>query len=98
MKNLSKTNFIFISFSAVVVLGSVYLAIIAASRGSHLLQLEKKRLALEKQKSELTAELIAKSSLTEVSLAAEELGFAKPETIIYLEQGDSVAENSLKDF
>lgn len=96
----SRKNIIFGVFFTLVVLGSVYLAIFAASRGSELLYLEKKRSALEARKSELVAELVAKSSLNQVAEAGKELGMQKPTQILYLNKGEPVAayEESLKNF
>jgi hypothetical protein len=96
---LSRKNIIFGAFFTGVILGSVYLAIIAASRGSKLLSLEKRRSALEARKSELTAELVAKSSLNEVAQSGEELGMQRPTQILYLNQQEPVAyEEPLKNF
>ena len=97
-KRFSKRNIIFIIFNTGVILASVYLAIISSSRGANLISLEEKRLALEEKKQILTAELVAKTSLAEVSGMADELGMHKPERIIYLNGGESVAENSVKNF
>ena len=95
----SRKNIIFGIFFTLVILGSVYLAIIAASRGSKLLSLEKKRSALEARKGELTAELVAKSSLTQVAQAGEKLGMQKPTQILYLNQQEPVAyEEPFKNF
>ena len=97
-QRFSKRNIIFIIFNTGVISGSVYLAIISSSRGASLVSLEEKRLALEERKQILTVELVVKTSLTEVSGMADELGMHKPERIIYLNGGEPVAENSVKNF
>ncbi len=98
MRRLLKRDIVFVFFNASVILASVYLAIVSSSRGAGLLYLEKKRLALEERKQILTDELVAKTSLEEVSNRADELDMQKPERIIYLNGGESVAENSVKNF
>ncbi len=98
MKNLSKGTIILAGFNTAVILGSVYLAIISSSRGAKLLALERKRLELDEIKTRLTDELVARTSLNEVSEIADSLGLQKPENIFYLNQGEPVAQSSLKNF
>ena len=98
MQKFSKANIVLILFNTGFILASVYLAIISSSSGSKLLFLEERRLALEERKQILTTELVAMTSLEEVSEKANSLDMQKPEKIIYLNEGESVAENSIKNF
>ena len=70
---------------------TIYLTIQTVTSGAKLAHLEKQEQELTQENSQLNDELVKSSSLTAVSETAEELGFAKPEKIIYATQDDGVA-------
>mgnify|MGYP006908235420 CR=1 FL=1 len=82
------TSFVLLGILGVV---SVFLAIEIATSGAKLasLELEEKRLIRENEV--LKSELVNASSLSQLGKGAEELGFSKPASILYITDEKDVA-------
>ena len=70
----------------------VFLSIQTSSLGATLVNLEDKQNELVKTNRSLSDKLVKKSSLTSADQKAEELGFTKPQTIVYLNKVEPVAK------
>lgn len=64
---------------------------VLAGRGDELAKLEREAERMQRENSVLRQGLAEKSSLAEISSAAEKLGFAKPEAFVYINLSESVA-------
>lgn len=62
-----------------------------ASKGEELNKLDAKVVKLAKENQELQADLSSKASLQELSAKAQELGFVKQNSIVYVDLTHSVA-------
>lgn len=69
------------------VISSVYMAIQVATTGAKIAILDTEKRNLQKENAEISNILINSSSLSDLGEKAEELGFKKPEAILYI-QGD----------
>lgn len=65
-------------------ISSVYVAIEASATGAEIKSLEEKRLLLEKANTELKEILVKGISGTEMAAKSADLGFVKPDSLIYL--------------
>lgn len=70
----------------------VFMTIEASTSGSEIAALEKQEATLIDANRELSQGLIKGSSLSSVEKSAEEMGFAKPQSVIYLGKSSSVAK------
>jgi len=71
---------------------TVYFTIQTITSGALLVNFERQEANLVGKNQALSGELVRSTSLISIEEAAEELGFAKPEKIIYITQQDSVAK------
>lgn len=76
----------------VLIVASVFIMIDVATSGSKLAKLEKEKASLSRENGEIKEKLIGDSSLTELSNKAEDLGFAKPQSVIYVTDIDTLAK------
>lgn len=79
---------------ALILLGalSIYFAIETATSGSILTRLEQEEYALSRQNQELSSQIIEASSLIKLDQKANELGFVKPNHVLYISGKESVAQ------
>jgi len=70
----------------------LFMTLQMVSSGTKLASLEKKEGELTKRNKELTLQLVEASSLTKLNQKAEDLGFVKPNSTVYLTQEDTVAK------
>lgn len=75
----------------IFVVSTVVLAIDAASFGAKLHSLEEKEAELEIENKDLSDMMISGTSVGELSVKSEELGFSKPEKIVYITEDRVVA-------
>lgn len=73
----------------IFVVATVVLAIQAASYGAKLHSLEEKETELETESKNLSEMMVSNTSLEELSAKSDEMGFVKPERIVYI-TGDKV--------
>lgn len=71
---------------------TVYWTIQASTLGAVLSKLEKDKTSLLLDNRNLESQVTESSSLAEISEKASELGFIKPDKIIYAQTGDIVAK------
>lgn len=71
---------------------SIYFAVEMASTGAVLASIESEKEILVRKNQTLKGELIAKSSLSQLGVDAEDLGFLKPQNVLYLVSEESVAK------
>ena len=76
---------------AVPLIITVFYAIQISSLGAILVNLESKNKSLVDENISLNSEVMKSGSLTSASEKAEELGFSRPSSIIYLNNQESVA-------
>lgn len=88
-----EVSFIFISFLTFLFLTTILLAVASSSNGAKLVEVEQEISRLEEENRNLKQAIVSKSSLSEVAKKAEELGFVKPEEILYLAGVKKVAQN-----
>ena len=74
------------------VVSSVYMAIQVATTGAKIAKLDTEKRSLQKENEEISNTLINSSSLSELGEKAEELGFTKPEAIMYIKGDKQVAK------
>lgn len=70
----------------------VYLSIQTSSLGATLVNLEEKQSELVKLNRSLSDKLVKTNSLTSADQKAEELGFTKPQNVVYLNKVEPVAK------
>lgn len=73
----------------VFVIATVFLAIESASYGAKLHSLEEREAELTQENRELSSQMVSNTSLGELSGKSEEMGFVKPDKILYV-SGDKV--------
>ncbi len=83
---------IIVPIIALFVITSVYMAIQVATSGAVIAKLDSEKRELEKENAEISNVLINSSSLSELGERAEELGFVKPEAILYIKGDKAVAK------
>jgi cell division protein FtsL len=79
-------------FIAVFVIANVYFTVEFATSGAEIAALEKKETELAQENNSFSEDLLKSASLNEVAQKANELGFAKPVKIVYLNGKEPVAK------
>lgn len=77
---------------AITGLSSVFLAIEISTSGAELAKLESESARLKREKEILTVDLVKASSLSSLGERAEEMGFVKPERVLYIGEAETVAK------
>jgi len=77
---------------ALFVVVTVFFAIEFSTLGAYVAALEKEESDLVREKQDLSNQLINSSSLSEMGEKAEELGFKKPDEVIYISEKEAVAK------
>lgn len=82
-----------IIFSALFLVLAAQLVVsnVLAGRGGELVALEEQATQLARENEELRTQIVQQSSLQKISFAAEEAGFVKPESIVYIKLSEPVA-------
>ena len=91
-------KYILILLVAIFIVSSVFIAIEASASGAEMRQLEKEESVLLMQKGEFEEILVKGISATEIEAKGVELGFAKPQDLVYLggnEDKDQALINTL---
>ena len=70
----------------------IYLSIQTSSLGATLVNLEERQGELAKENRSMSSKLVNTNSLTSADLKAEELGFTKPQNVVYLNKVEPVAK------
>lgn len=76
----------------VFIIATVYTTIKTSSLGAILVDLESKEKELLSENANLSDSLVHLSSMTSIEKKAEDLGFVKPQNVIYLGKQESVAQ------
>lgn len=71
---------------------TVYLTIEAATSGAKLAELERKAVELSSENQRLSGDLVRSSSLKDLGEKAEEMGFSKPQEVVYISEKEAVAK------
>lgn len=71
--------------------GIVFSTIQSAAFGANLVDYEKQARMISEENEELSKKIINSLSLSEIGKSAEELGFIKPDKILYLSKSSEVA-------
>ena len=93
-KNLSNSNNAILPWFilGVFLIGVVFFTIQTATSGAYLANLEEQEAKLLKESKALKQELAESTSLIAVGEDAEEIGFGKPQKVIYIKEEDTVAK------
>lgn len=75
-----------------LVIFNVYTTIETATSGAQIVNLEKREQALANEKRLSSEEITKKSSLSSVEQKAQEMGYQKPQNIVYVSQKEVVAK------
>jgi len=75
-----------------LVIANVYLTVETATSGAQIVSLEKKEQILANEKRLSSEEIIKKSSLSSIQQKAQEMGYRKPQNIVYISQKEVVAK------
>lgn len=70
----------------------VFFSIEASVKGSQLAQLEEEYAQLTKQNEDINQQLISRSSLTALYKSAEDMGYIKPSSIVYIKPPEALAK------
>src|SRR5258708_33116673 len=70
----------------VLLIATVFFAIEASAQGAILVSLENKAADLQSQNQELSDNLVAATSLSQINKEATNMGMARPEKFVYLTQ------------
>lgn len=94
MENNSNKRKIFAGVTVLIAIIAVMIfsAIGASIWGVELYSLEKEIAEVEAENRRLTSEIVTKMSLTDIYENSEELGYVKPENVIYVEGAPAVAQ------
>lgn len=92
VKKLSKKAIVFGLVLTIFMVAGIFVTIQTSASGATLAELEKQESQLTYENEELSKQLIGGFSLTEAEGRSEELGFIKPEKIIYLSKSAEVAK------
>ena len=92
VKKVSKKLYFYVSVVAFVVFVTVVLAVQSATVGSELAYFEKQEKELVSKNAVLTDKLLRSQSLESFSTKAEELGFEKPTSIVYISGDTEIAQ------
>ncbi len=79
-------------FLSIFVVANVYLSIDSAANGAEISYLEGQERRINDEKNFLSEQLLKTASLKQAEQRANELGFAKPASIVYLNGEESVAK------
>lgn len=79
-------------FMAILLVGTVYLAIESASKGAYLMNVEDEVAIAVERNEDLKNRLITQTSLSEVTEEANEMGMQKAESFVYLDKVEPVAK------
>ena len=92
-KSSLKTKFYYVLLAPLLVIAgiAVFFAIQSAAYGARLTVLDEKAAKLASQNRELSSRLIESTSLSGLSGKTEELGYQKPDNILYLSSDSFVA-------
>lgn len=71
---------------------TVYLTIEAATSGAKLAELENRAAELATENQRLSGEIVRSSSLRDLGEKAEEMGFMKPQEVVYISEKEAVAK------
>ena len=71
---------------------TVYLTIEAATSGAKLAELERQAAEIAAENQRLSGEIVRSSSLKDLGEKAEEMGFIKPQEVVYISEKDAVAK------
>ena len=91
-KILAKKSALIWFITGLMVVGNVYVAIQASTSGARISQLEGEKEKTAQESQRLSSELIELNSLKGLEKNAEDLGFSKPATIIYITSDATVAK------
>lgn len=80
---------LFLIFSVLI---QIYNAISTLSLGAEIAKIEKEKKLLVEKNRELKSQLVEKSSLTKLNLAAGEKGYSPVQKTIYIETGSTSAQ------
>lgn len=83
--------FLVIALLAAVVAAQLIVSSALAGKGSELVKLEEEARRLDRENSKLKQEVAQSSSLSKVAEIAEELGFTKPSSFVYINLSEPVA-------
>jgi len=72
-------------------IATVYLTIETATSGANLAALSQREAVLIRENDSLASELVKNSSLNGLGEKSEEMGFVKPQVVIYISEKDAVA-------
>lgn len=76
----------------ITVLSSIFMTIKVATSGAKLTMLEKEEKSLIKENETYKRQLVNSSSLSKLENASEDLGYVKPDNIIYIQKDEPVAK------
>ena len=71
---------------------TVYLTIESATSGAQLAELERKAAEIARENQRLSGEIVRSSSLKDLGKKAEEMGFIKPQEVVYISADEAVAK------
>lgn len=92
MKKNKKIQFVLLPILALFVVAIVFFTIEMSTLGAQLVELENEEAKLIKERQKISVQLIDASSLSEIGEKAEDLGFKKPSSIIYISEKEAVAK------
>lgn len=87
-----KTKVLFLSTFVVFAMSAVLITIETVSSGTEILALEKTAENLTSQKRELEESFVKTISMGDLQEKSTEMGFIKPENLMYLSKNESVAK------
>ena len=87
-----KTKILLISVFAAFALTAVLITIQTVASGAEIAELEKKSEILISQKSELESTYVKALSMGDLQEKSSEMGFVKPENLMYLGKDETVAQ------
>lgn len=91
---MTKKRFAVTLVLALVAIASAMVAvgISGSAKGLEIYALEKEIDQIQKENRKITSEIVERTSLTDLLGEAEDLGYTKPENILYLDRDTSVAQ------
>lgn len=92
IKLLNKRSALIWVMLALFAICNIYFTIQTSASGARISQLEEEESRIIQENQRLAGELIELNSLKNLEKEAEDLGFAKPEKIIYITDDDTVAK------
>jgi hypothetical protein len=85
-------NYILIGVVSVLAISSIAMTIETATSGNEMSKLERTRRELINQKEDLEESLVKAMSLGELQEKSLDLGFTKPQDLVYITPGEAVAK------